>query len=90
MALRAILAAAAAITPVVTLELRARGAQDDVVAEWIRRHAAVQAGRGRLFRVRDVDLLQLGVRPPQAELPFSERDEQIALDGKLGPGQAVL
>ena len=87
---QAVLAGLAAAAPLVVAELRARAGQDDILARLVERWVAVSTGHGRLLRVRDVELKQLGVHAAKVEVPYIERDQQARLEAVVGPGQAVL
>jgi tetratricopeptide (TPR) repeat protein len=87
---RAVLAGLAAAVALIVPELRAWFVQRETWAQWVDQRVRVSGGHGRLPRVQDVELKQLGVHPARVQVPFIERDQQDKLDERIGPGRAAL
>jgi tetratricopeptide (TPR) repeat protein len=87
---QAVLAALAAAAALIIPELRARFGQDDTWAQLVEQRVKVSDGHGRLLRVRDIGLNELGVHAARVQVPYIKRDQQDKLEEAVGPGQAAL
>ncbi len=87
---RAVLAVLAAAAALIIPELRAWFVQAAAQAQLVKQRVRVSGGRGRLLRVRDVGLNELGVHAARVQVPYIKRDQQDKLEEAVGPGQAVL
>src|SRR6266702_652044 len=85
-----VLAALAAAASIIIPELRAQHEQDVAWKRFLKGRVSVSDEHGRLLRVRDVKLKDLGVHAALVQVPYIERDQQAELEAAIGPGQAAL
>src|SRR5947209_3535283 len=83
---RAVLAGLAAVVALIAPELRAWFVQRETWAQLVDQRVRITGGHGKLPRVRDVELKQLGVHSARVQIPFIERDQQDKLDEEIGLG----
>lgn len=87
---RALAAGLAAAVPLIVAKLQDWFGERDTRVQLVEQRVKVSDGHGRLLRVRNVGLNELGVHAARVQVPYIKRNQQDKLEEAVGPGRAVL